>query len=235
MSAIAIMCAFLPGAFDNAVLRSERWRRFAPMAGMQPARGYFSAVLNVRVTIPRWSDEARMWRWVLSEHPDSLVAKDHLLSTYLERENYSAARQLADQLVAEDAPCPTCMLNVANLAIVQGDATRAMIALEKAKNSRSLATQKHLVQGVVLAGGQLEELKGNYSGAEEAYRGAIGIDPLNPNAQMNLAMLFAKEGRTMEARNQGEAALPLFAPDKRESRRRIFEEAMARSAGNPDK
>ena len=235
MTAIAMACTFLPALLANVYRRSERSRRFASLAGLVVVAWLFLAVLNIRVTIPLWSDEISMWRAVLRENPDSLIAKDHLLSTYLERENYAAARQLADQLMAEDAPCPTCMLNVANLAIVQGDAARAVIALEKAKSSRSLATQKHLVQGVVVAGGQLEELKGNFAGAEEAYRGAIGIDPLDPNAQMALAMLFAKEGRTTEARNQGEAALALFAPDERDSRRRIFEQAMARSAGNPDK
>jgi tetratricopeptide (TPR) repeat protein len=222
--AIAMMCSFLPALVKTAPpMQHIRW--LAPTVWALGIAWLAVGVINIRVTLPLWSDEIRLWQWVLRENPDSLVAKDHLLSTYIERDEYSAAGKLADRLVAEKAPCPSCMINAANLAIVRGDAASASAALEIARNSKTIGGSAQLVQQLVVAGGQLSALQHDTGGAEAAYRGAIAMDPLAPQPQMALAILLARTGRDEQAKTQLEVALRLFAPDEREIRRQEFKNA----------
>jgi tetratricopeptide (TPR) repeat protein len=191
------------------------------------------AIGNIRVTVPLWNDEVTLWRWALQQDPGSLSPQDHLLSAYMARNDHQRARELADALVAENAPCPVCMLNAANLAIAENDVPRASLALSKLKDSRALGYNKDLLQGYILATGGVLELQGNLTEAEEAYRGAIGMDPLDPVPQITLAMLLAREGHTLEARKAADIALAMFAPDERERRRTAFEQALASASTAP--
>jgi tetratricopeptide (TPR) repeat protein len=185
------------------------------------------AVANIRATVPLWADELALWQWALRQDPLSITAKDHLLSTYISRNDHTHARELADELVATAPSCPVCMLNAASLAISENDASRAQLALGQLDHSKTVAHNKELFQGYVFAKGELLELQGDLPSAEEAYRSAIDLDARNPVARVTLAMLLAREGRVDEARSQAGTALALFAPDERDQRRAAFEQALA--------
>lgn len=227
MTALAMLCALLPLVVAEWLPRRRSWTIIASSAivlwlGL--------ALINIRVTLPLWSDETKLWQWVLQDYPASIVARDHLLSTYIETGDYRHARQLADALVAEDARCANCLINAASLAVAQGDAARASAALDKAKVLRTLSSQPRQIQGFVLATGGLRELQGDAKGAEEAYRDAIALEPFDPGAQMNLALLLARQSRVPEARAAFDKALALFAPEERSQRIVVFERTLAAAA-----
>ncbi|MDR3385469.1 MAG: tetratricopeptide repeat protein [Rudaea sp.] len=231
----AMACALLPRILSAIALPRVQLRAVA-IAGMTIAVVWLGlAVVNIRTTVPLWADEMKLWLWVLQEHPDSIEAKSHLLSTYMELDDRVRARQMADSLMASGAVCPMCLLNAASLALADDDIARASVALGKLEPMIPRQNQPRLTQGFILATGELRELKHDAQGAEEAYRDAISMEPLDPQAQMNLALLLARQGRTLEARRQLELALSLLAPDQRDARRRVFEQILDGVSHPPDK
>jgi len=223
MIGVAMTCAILPFVVSSISWPNSKPRSVVIGASTVVIAWLGLAMVNIRVTLPLWSDEAKLWLWVLQEHPESLDAKDHLLSVYLELNDHVHARRMADLLMVEKRPCPTCMVNIANLAISDGDLPRATVALERAKQMIARQAPQSLVLGYIITTGQLREMKHDSRGAEEAYRDAITMGPLDPKAQMSLALLLARQGRMLEARKQAELALSLFAPDERDEEHRQFE------------
>lgn len=227
MLALAVACAWLPRVARDVACLPACTRLLRTLAGVVAVAWLAMAVGSIRVTIPLWSDELRLWQWALSQDPNSIIARDHLLSEYIRRDARKQARALADALLTQKVDCPNCLLNIAFLACADDDLARATLALDRLGQSRSLAVDTALFQGYVLATGQLRELRGDAKGAEEAYRDAIRLAPLDPQAHMNLALLLAHTGRAAQARQAFAITLPLFAPDRRDERRNAFERAMA--------
>ena len=185
------------------------------------------AVMNIRVTVPLWSDETRLWQWEALHNPGSLYAKVNLLALYTDHHNRVHAHKLADELLAETTPCTLCMINVAVQAMDEGDLTRAKTALERAEKTMTPMEEAGLLQGFVLATGRLRELEQDVVGAADAYRDAIAMDPFDTRAHMALALFLAREGKATEARAAMGATLPLLSPDVREERRQYFERTLA--------
>jgi thioredoxin-like negative regulator of GroEL len=188
------------------------------------------AAINVRVTVPLWSNQLALWQWVLRSNPESTTAKENLLATYIKRGDRTNARPLADALMTQEAPCPDCMLNIAYLAMTEHDLERASAALQKIKEA-SLFSKPKLLHSFIVANGVLLELKNDLAGAEAAYRDAVAIDPLEPIAQMDLAVVLLRRGKVDEAHRVADFALSLFAPDSRETQRHMFDQAL-RSTSN---
>jgi tetratricopeptide (TPR) repeat protein len=219
MTAAAITCVLLPLALSR---RIARWS-IMPLAGW-----IILAILNIRATVPLWSDEARLWNWVLTVDPQSTTALSHLLTTYMERDDRPRAREIADALLRKKPRCALCLINVGSLAIADRDPVQARTALDLAKSVFGSNEPRSTLQAYVLATGQLRELNGDVGGAEEAYRDAVGLDDSDPAAQMSLALLLARQGRASEADNAFARALSLSAPDEREQRQREFTRARQR-------
>lgn len=232
MTAIALSCALLPSVVRGIHLPNVGLRG-ASFAWLVIAVAWLAlAVMNIRVTLPLWSDETKLWSWVLRQEPESLEAKEHLLTTYIELDDRPHARQIADALLLDTRPCPMCLVNIANLAMADGDLGRATTSLDKAKNAIYPRSDNRLIQAFILATGLLREMKNDPQGAEEAYRDAITMEPLDPLAQMNLALLLARQGRAQEANRQMDLTIGLFAPDERDARRKQFERTLS-AAGLP--
>lgn len=203
---------------------SQRWRLSRVVCCLALSFWLVMAAVNVRATTPLWSDEYSLWTWAAKTSPQSLIVRDHLLSTYLSREDYAHARSLARQLVDEPTFCPTCMVNTAFLALHDGDeelAEKAMQRLER--ENRFLGRDPVLLHDYILVTGELRELKKNYTGAEEAYRDAMATDPEDPDAPMQLAALLIHQGRFDEGEKIGQLALQLYAPDERPRRQQVLD------------
>jgi len=229
MLAIAITCAWLPKVIEVATLNTSHMRAITLVGGLVGTAWLGLATANIRVTLPLWSDEVRLWQWVLRDNPNSMRAKDHLLSTYLERSDLVRAQALADEFIADNSACPNCLLNAANLALLQQDSERAELALKKTKDALARSSDSRSLQSFILATGQLRELQNNPTGAEDAYRDAIKVEPTDPLAHMNLALLLARQGQTPEAREAFAEAEALFAPEERGQRREEFERTVVAS------
>jgi hypothetical protein len=234
LPALAIMCAFLPLVITSLAPQRRHPRRLMAYGALAGAAWLLVAMINIRVTVPLWSDELRLWQWSLRQNPGSIVAEDHLLSTYLDSNDLLHAQPIADALMKDGRSCANCMIEVAYLAVIRGDAERASLALQEAKRALDsiVPTRRQLV-GYLLTTGNLGQLRHDAAGAEEAYGAAISLDPLSPDARMSLAFLQARQGQVDEARKTAEAALSLSAPDERTGRRREFERVLAASTADP--
>ena len=230
MTAAALACALIPQLASSVRIPATRLRAAAAVAG-----GFFVAwiglaIVNIRVTLPLWSDETKLWLWELGKNPDSVTALHHLLTTYMELGDRTRADEMATRLIAKKAPCAMCMVNIANLAIWEGDATRAALALDEARGLVARQQNQRTVEGFILATGGLREINGDAAGAEEAYRDVAKMDPLDPDARFALALLLARQHRTTEARAAFAEALSLLAPDQRPQKRATFDATLQDAA-----
>ena len=87
------------------------------------------------------------------------------------------------------------MVNVAVLAMDDGDLARAKIALDRAQDLVFPKIQPYLLQSFVLATARLHELQHDTEGADEAYRDAIALGPLEPKAHMGLRCSWRAKAR----------------------------------------
>ena len=91
MTAVAIASALLPNVVAEWLGRLGN-RRLASYALLVGAGWLIAAVINIRVTVPLWSDEVKLWEWALRQNPGSIVAQDHLFGTYLDRRDLATRR-----------------------------------------------------------------------------------------------------------------------------------------------
>jgi len=236
MTALAIMLAFLPSVIGALPIRREFFRRFYGYGALLGTVWLLVAIVNVRTTIPLWSDELRLWEWSLRENPGSTIAQDHLLSTFLDRNDLANAKAVADDLLNDGRSCANCMIKVAYLAVILGDTERASLALQEAKRELDkILPPRRVVLGYLLTLGNLNQQRHEVAEAEEAYRAAITLDAQSPDAHMSLAFLQARQGKIEEARQTAEVALSLCTPGERPARRREFEQVLAASLAVPQR
>jgi len=227
MTAAAIACALLPRVLTEiAFLQSRLWTMVAcAFASIWLA----VSVVNIRATLPLWSDEVKLWSWALRQHPGLAVAESHLLAAYGDAHQLESARQVADLLINQSANCSDCMLNVAALAVEDGDLPRLKAALKNIERTLRPPFNPRELQAYVIATGQMHELQGDLQEAIYAYQDAIRLEPLDPMARLDLALLEARQGLP-DARKNMEIALSLFTPDQRRRHRAEFEKVVAKSA-----
>jgi len=235
MMATALVLALLPRVASTISLPAPTLRTSVIATATLGLLWLGIAVTNIRVTLPLWSDETKLWQWAAQENPASSRVKNNLLASYIKINDQVRAHALADVLLAQAHPCPECMLNVADLAIADGNLARVKTAMSKAEKAITPITPARHLQAFVLATGVMHEMEHDTDGAAEAYHDAIAMDPLDPTARISFALFLARQGKVTEARAAMDETLPLFPPDTREARREEFEQTLtaAMSAQTP--
>jgi hypothetical protein len=233
MIAIGMVCLWLPRVLSNALQARPELPRLQSAALAFAALWLAGCALNIRSTLPLWSDELRLWQWALRQNPDSIMAKDQLLAEYMARENRPQVDLLVHDVLEHDLPCPNCLLNAALATIAEGDATRAELALTRLGARPEAVTNARILHGYVLARAELAELQRQWDDAEEGYRAAVETDPLDPSPHWRLALLLAARQREDAARSEGAAALALYPPDRRAARQQELEAAIRAAAAAP--
>ncbi|MHB1059067.1 MAG: tetratricopeptide repeat protein [Rhodanobacter sp.] len=181
---------------------------------------------NIRVTLPLWANDTNLWRWALTVYPDSVEAKDSLLSAYIDKRDYANAHRLINRLLADDVPCTNCMLNAAIMAVSENDPKRAAIALEKVRNSSDLAGDERMLRMYFLTTGEMLALQGHLDDAEHLLRTAMKMAPLDPKPQVSLSMILALQGRKEEAQKIGQAGITLLPPGERSQQQKALDAAI---------
>jgi len=222
-AAVAFACAMLPRVFVGLTVPASAARIWRSATAILLTIWLAVAIANIRVTLPLWADETKLWLWSVERYPDYAPAQSHLLAAFVGSGDVKNAREMADVLLQNHPECVDCMLNIAALAVNDGDAVRLKGALERAARAMQPPFNPRLLQAYVIASGQLDEMQGQAQDAMDAYQEAIRIEPLDPLARMDLALLLARQGQVEAARATMDAALELFAPDQRERRRQEFE------------
>lgn len=225
--AIATGCAWLPAVLAQAAQYVSGMFVARFTLALAALAWVLVAAANVRVALPLWCDDIRLWRWSASQEPDSVMAKNFLLNAYVLHEQYVPAQPLADEISIVGRYCPICLISVANLQVKVGQLAKAKQSLERAEPLLKLVNQPRLRHGFETISGQLHAREGNRAAAREAFRRAIEIEPQDPNSHMNLAIVLAQDGRTAEARAEARKAVALMTPDERQENVEKFMRALA--------
>ncbi len=170
-----------------------------------------------------------MWQWQTGYRIlRSTYAKLNLLAMAIEHhdrvERHTSSQ---NELFEEGKSCFLCMVNVALQAMDERDLARATIALDRTQDLVYPTIAPYLLQSFVVATARLRELQRDTEGADEAYRDAIAISPLEPKARMGFALFLARQGKIAEARKAMDETLPLWPPNLREERHQEFERTLA--------
>jgi hypothetical protein len=233
MPAIAVVCVLLPGMFavgDISVTANRPRLMFPGLIGLITL-WLLLATLNIRITLPLWFNDMSMWQWAARENPDTVFVQDHVLEQYIDTNDLVHATSVANFLMSKGQSCPSCMLDVASLAIVENNVALGAEAMKKADAAMAgTIPGPTLVVEYVLENGALHQIEHDDDGAEAAYRDAISMDSKRPAGYMALAILLARHGKSQEANSMLNKALALYPPDVIELRRSQFRQALAQGA-----
>ncbi len=220
--AIAFFAAFFPVVLSGLAERTTRPIRFAAVA--VGVVWLVAGVATARAIVPMWKNDVVFWQWASRTEPDSVTVMDRLMAAYIETNHLPEARAMATRLLQQETTCVTCLLNIAYLAIREGDVQQASAAVERA-GVRLATSQPSQLEAFeyILTIGDLRQLQKDPVAAEAAYRDAISTDPLNPDGHFNLALLLLRQGRVEEAQAAMQEATKLSAPDELQNRIDIFD------------
>jgi len=233
MTALAAICMMLPLIRIHAPTQQRQAVLTRAGIGIIGCFWLILAIINIRITLPLWSNNASLWQWALIENPDSINAKDNLLSAYIDENDFASANRLVGQLFADHVACTNCALNAAILAVAESDPTKAAEALEKVKNSTEVLQDKQMYRTYLVTTGQMLVQQGHLEDATGIFRAAIEMDPLDPQPQLSLATTLALQNKKDEARKIGDAAITLLPSDRRHAAYKILDQAIAIGSGIP--
>jgi protein O-mannosyl-transferase len=182
------------------------------------------ALINIRMTIPLWSNNVALWQWAVSGDPDSISAKDNLLNAYINSRNYRAADVVMNQLSPNIASCADCALNAAALAVAENNPQNAAKFLQQVQRSKDLVSNKTLTRMYIFTLGKMLVEQGHLQDAEGAFRETIKLDPSDPQPQLWLAISLIMQDKKSEASEVRRSAMALLPPSQRNSAQTMFEE-----------
>jgi protein O-mannosyl-transferase len=233
LTALAVACAWFPLVLSEIPTPPAIHRTLSTVAYIGLAIWLTLAAMNIRATVPLWSTQVSLWEWALQENPDSVGAKDELISGYIDAGRYNDAWRLIDNLVASNTQCVNCMLNAATLSLRESNPKRADFFLQKIKNSPELYSSPTSTRVYFTDVGTVELLEGKLDVAEHVLQVAVSLDKLDSNPQSILAEVLALEGKTDEARQVESTAIALMEPDERAQQEQRFARILKQIHDNP--
>ncbi|THD12389.1 hypothetical protein B1808_13255 [Pseudofulvimonas gallinarii] len=222
--AIAVTAALIPGAFAEwrpFLVKANLLRKLLPaLAALWVAW----AILNVRVTIPLWSNDLMLWRWASEVHPDSGMVKSNLIHQLTTQGHHVEAEIEVSRVLATGMDCPRCLVNGMFLAVNQGN-----VGLADQLNARlrPYADQQddrlpHALY--LLYDGYLDMREGEIDSATMKIQAALQQDPDLSFGQVILTEALVLLGRTAEASASAKQAESLMTyPPTRARVREVLE------------
>ncbi len=215
MTALALTAALAPAAVLELRAMLPPNRLLVPIAALLYCIWLAGAVLNVRVTIPLWSSNVKLWEWAAAGHPVFVDAQDNLLSAYMDAGMHDQARGLVARMEQRNLACDNCKLNAAILALQDGKADRARWLLDAISHAPVVREDPQTRRYYLRTRGQLELQSGHAREALNQLAMARDIDPYDPFAELLTAMAYAQEGNLAQAGSHGAKALALATPEDR--------------------
>ncbi|RDS85307.1 tetratricopeptide repeat protein [Dyella psychrodurans] len=222
MTGLAVACAWLPAALLQIPSRSHR---ILALTGMLVVAVWsVISIATIRVTVPLWSTQLKLWQWAVETSPDFVIAKNQLIETYLNEGDDASAWKLIAEVVNSKERCMSCMLNAAILSVRENKPERASFFLQKIKDMPELYLNVESHQTYLTTVGQIELLERHPSDAEGAERAAIALDSLNAEPQIFLAVALVQQGKIAEAQQVEATAITLLGPEDQAKQRRVFDQ-----------
>jgi hypothetical protein len=226
MTGLTMMCAWLPATLLEIPSFRELMRRALLIGPLILAVWLIMAIATIRVTVPLWSNEVKLWQWALKENPGYVGAKDLLISAYVEQGSYASAWRLIEEVEQSGERCVNCTLNAAILSIRASDPQRASFFLEKLRDFPELYASPSSYRTYLTLISQTELLNGHLEQAESAARSASALDRLDPAPQLVLAAALALQDKTAEATQIENGAISLLTPQEQPAQREKFKELL---------
>jgi hypothetical protein len=197
MTALAVLCSTLPLLRAPSHSLSQNGRRIVLLTSTSAIFLWLSfSLMTIRTILPRWSNDVALWSWARAMSPESPQAKDSLLLAYMRYKDFGAAIGLADELLAERDPCLSCMLQIAEIALVNNDDQRAALALERAWTSPLLKANDRRLLIYYQLEAQLLIQENKLDDAERAIRAAVALNATDAKSQNLLAKILALKEQT---------------------------------------
>jgi len=230
MTALASLCPMVPLALMN-ISNSSYLHKSGPLFLASIGLLWLAiAVINIRSTLPLWSNNVNLWRWAVAEYPSSVEANDGLLSAYVDSKDDANAHKLINKLIVNRTECTNCMLNAAILDISENNPADAAKALDRVKNSKEVLVDKKMFGVYLLTTGQTLVQLGHLHEAEGALRAAVDIEPLDPQPRISLAIALALHGKADEARKVGEVGILMLPSTERDAKRAALNKIISSNA-----
>jgi hypothetical protein len=210
MTALSMMCAMLPMLLAYIPLTARICTLSYSTLTIALSFWLIFAAIDIRLMLPNWANDMTLWRWAYVIYPHASQSKENLLNAYIRYKDYSDARSLADEELADPEPCTACMLIIADLADKQNEPSRAALALDQAARSKLLATNKDVLQLYYLIAGRTLILQDKLHDAEHILDLSVSLNPQNPQPQLWLAKALALEGKSDEAQQLGDSAIGML-------------------------
>jgi len=227
ITSLAIMCAMLPLIRLPTSIKALQIKLLGPVAIIIGCFWLLLSIIDIRMTVPLWSNDIALWRWALVMDPDSISAKSSLLNAYINGGDYKDAQKLSNQILAEHTPCTTCMLGAAMLALNENNPARAQQALDILKNTKGIALDRQIFGIYLTLNGQVLKMQGKLDDSEATLRQAMVVAPFDAEPPMALAVTLARMGKESESRVYAAQSIAMFPPGQRDTMRRKVDIAIA--------
>lgn len=171
------------------------------------------AVVNVRVTIPLWSDNLALWEWAVRGNPESTSARANLIGAYIMYGENERAKEALQEVVSKEMNCPSCYINGFILAVGdEGDLGLAEEMVSWLRDSPSIFDDKGVRFLYLRTAGHLELRLGNYEDAADLLEAAIELEGHDSHVYMLLAETEAAREKISSARKHAEKSLAMSSP-----------------------
>jgi len=226
ITSLAVMCAMLPLIRLPAGIKALELKLLRPGAIIIGCFWLLLSIMDIRMTVPLWSNDIALWRWALVMDPTSIFAKSSLLNAYINDGDYKDAQKLTDQILAEHIPCTECMLGAAYLALNENDPASAQRALDVLKNTQGIESDQKIYGIYLTLTGQMLAMQGKLGDSEAILRQAMIVAPFDAKPPMLLAVTLARDGEESDARTYAAKSIAMFPPGQRDTVRRKLDNSI---------
>lgn len=155
------------------------------------------SIVNVRVTIPLWRNDATLWSWAVVRTPDSFLAQVNMSNAYIVARDFTKAIEHATKTI-EIAPTHYAGYSMVGKALLIDNKPREALGFLRKASEMTQASPDGNYSGILtnLAHAYLQ--LGQYEDAEPVLIQAGALAPLNRTINQLLYILYARTGRQTE-------------------------------------
>lgn len=168
--------------------------------------------LNIRVTIPLWSNNLLLWEWAMKHYPEDEFALSNVISAYAAYGLDQDALDLADKATLKKINCTLCYVTSAMISLKANHLAAADAYLGQAHRSLDADPDLKDLPVFYRTAGNLELRNGNYKTAMALLEGAQNMQPADPLTYLMLAEVSWRTGKFEKADHEMAQAAKIASP-----------------------
>ncbi|GLQ96694.1 hypothetical protein GCM10007863_11140 [Dyella mobilis] len=236
MTALATACGMFPLIWPRNLPTQSPKRWLVLPCVIAATFWLIFAAIDIRLTLPMWTNDTNLWRWALSMYPHDSQSRQNLLDAYLRNKDETGFRKLSITIIEDRVPCRYCLLLIArHAAFDNDDPVTASMALDKLNRIGPDVSNSPALQLYLMATGRTYLLQGRYDEAVRTFAEAVKTYPFDAPAQLSLANALALDGQSGPAREMGMIGIAMLPARQRSAALALLNDnisnGLARSAG----